>query len=473
MANPCYTQIHPTCIPVSGTHQSKLTLMSESLRNDGRIWVPKDARDAETNPRDIAEEAAVSDPPTSPRRCPPGGTPRARTRCTPLAGHAAGARRAAAGDRARHRLQRCLVPAAARRTGHPERRRGGARPVLPHGGLRRPAVGPRRRRAPAALGLAADGGAAAARRLHPAALGVAPPGARPRAGRRHRAPLGHLGTVWVGRCSSRPPGTRRCRCPSASRMEPDARTWVERYLGEVCAGAELQHLGGHRSGEPDARCCATCLRGASPEHDVTVSSPHRHARLWSAPRSRNRDGERRSAPATPTVKGSTPRSRVATGRPGQPHQNTCLVSHKNLAGIASSDDVISWASSPSLFASSGRMAIRPAARRARWPRSDQVDVRVALLLAGDLVGRDLVQELDGAVGDLGRRELQPAADAVHGGHVGHQLRRQRGAAVRGAGPTRAVGYSARARSRSPARTASANVRVVLTRRCACPCTHVR
>ncbi|HMT29401.1 MAG TPA: FAD-binding protein, partial [Bacteroidia bacterium] len=38
--NPCFTQIHPTCIPVSGDHQSKLTLMSESLRNDGRIWVP-------------------------------------------------------------------------------------------------------------------------------------------------------------------------------------------------------------------------------------------------------------------------------------------------------------------------------------------------------------------------------------------------------------------------------------------------
>jgi succinate dehydrogenase / fumarate reductase, flavoprotein subunit len=42
--NPCYTQIHPTCIPVSGTHQSKLTLMSESLRNDGRVWVPKTAK---------------------------------------------------------------------------------------------------------------------------------------------------------------------------------------------------------------------------------------------------------------------------------------------------------------------------------------------------------------------------------------------------------------------------------------------
>jgi succinate dehydrogenase / fumarate reductase flavoprotein subunit len=45
-ANPCFTQIHPTCIPVSGDHQSKLTLMSESLRNDGRIWVPKNIEDA-------------------------------------------------------------------------------------------------------------------------------------------------------------------------------------------------------------------------------------------------------------------------------------------------------------------------------------------------------------------------------------------------------------------------------------------
>ncbi|MEO8829521.1 fumarate reductase/succinate dehydrogenase flavoprotein subunit [Lapillicoccus sp.] len=55
-ANPCYTQIHPTCIPVAGEHQSKLTLMSESLRNDGRIWVPKDREDCEKDPRDIAEE---------------------------------------------------------------------------------------------------------------------------------------------------------------------------------------------------------------------------------------------------------------------------------------------------------------------------------------------------------------------------------------------------------------------------------
>jgi succinate dehydrogenase / fumarate reductase flavoprotein subunit len=45
MANPCYTQIHPTCIPVTGSHQSKLTLMSESLRNDGRVWVPKQQGD--------------------------------------------------------------------------------------------------------------------------------------------------------------------------------------------------------------------------------------------------------------------------------------------------------------------------------------------------------------------------------------------------------------------------------------------
>lgn len=54
-ANPCYTQIHPTCIPVSGDHQSKLTLMSESLRNDGRVWVPKKAGDTR-RPYDIPED---------------------------------------------------------------------------------------------------------------------------------------------------------------------------------------------------------------------------------------------------------------------------------------------------------------------------------------------------------------------------------------------------------------------------------
>jgi succinate dehydrogenase / fumarate reductase flavoprotein subunit len=62
MANPCFVQIHPTCIPVHGDFQSKLTLMSESLRNDGRIWVPKNMEDAkkiqkgELRPNDISEE---------------------------------------------------------------------------------------------------------------------------------------------------------------------------------------------------------------------------------------------------------------------------------------------------------------------------------------------------------------------------------------------------------------------------------
>ncbi len=61
-ANPCYVQIHPTCIPVHGSQQSKLTLMSESLRNDGRVWVPRKAEDAEKlrkgtiKPNDISDE---------------------------------------------------------------------------------------------------------------------------------------------------------------------------------------------------------------------------------------------------------------------------------------------------------------------------------------------------------------------------------------------------------------------------------
>ena len=54
--NPCYTQIHPTCIPQSGDHQSKLTLMSESLRNDGRVWVPKRREDRGKKPWEVAEE---------------------------------------------------------------------------------------------------------------------------------------------------------------------------------------------------------------------------------------------------------------------------------------------------------------------------------------------------------------------------------------------------------------------------------
>ena len=55
-ANPCYTQIHPTCIPQSGSYQSKLTLMSESLRNDGRVWVPRKKEDVTKRPEDIPEE---------------------------------------------------------------------------------------------------------------------------------------------------------------------------------------------------------------------------------------------------------------------------------------------------------------------------------------------------------------------------------------------------------------------------------
>ena len=55
-ANPCFTQIHPTCIPVSGDHQSKLTLMSESLRNDGRVWVPKNPEDCNKDPNEISED---------------------------------------------------------------------------------------------------------------------------------------------------------------------------------------------------------------------------------------------------------------------------------------------------------------------------------------------------------------------------------------------------------------------------------
>jgi succinate dehydrogenase / fumarate reductase flavoprotein subunit len=54
-SNPCYTQIHPTCIPQAGDYQSKLTLMSESLRNDGRVWVPKNARDCDRPPGEIPE----------------------------------------------------------------------------------------------------------------------------------------------------------------------------------------------------------------------------------------------------------------------------------------------------------------------------------------------------------------------------------------------------------------------------------
>src|SRR6202789_161489 len=55
-ANPCYTQIHPTCIPVGGAYQAKLTLMSESLRNDGRVWVPKKGKDCKKDPNTLSED---------------------------------------------------------------------------------------------------------------------------------------------------------------------------------------------------------------------------------------------------------------------------------------------------------------------------------------------------------------------------------------------------------------------------------
>src|SRR5207249_5750699 len=55
-ANPCFTQIHPTCIPVSGEYQSKLTLMSESLRNDGRVWLPNRKEDRHKAPNEIPEK---------------------------------------------------------------------------------------------------------------------------------------------------------------------------------------------------------------------------------------------------------------------------------------------------------------------------------------------------------------------------------------------------------------------------------
>ena len=61
MANPCFTQIHPTCIPVSGEHQSKLTLMSESLRNDGRIWVPAKKEDAEAIRKGAKKASDISE----------------------------------------------------------------------------------------------------------------------------------------------------------------------------------------------------------------------------------------------------------------------------------------------------------------------------------------------------------------------------------------------------------------------------
>ena len=89
-ANPCYTQIHPTCIPQHGDYQSKLTLMSESLRNDGRIWVPKRAEDCEKDPRDIPRRTATiiwsASTPPSATSCPATSLPARRRTCATKAG---------------------------------------------------------------------------------------------------------------------------------------------------------------------------------------------------------------------------------------------------------------------------------------------------------------------------------------------------------------------------------------------------
>ena len=88
-ANPCFTQIHPTCIPASGHHQSKLTLMSESLRNDGRVWVPKQKGDTvpptrfPTRTATISSSGGTRPSATSCRATSPRGPPRnAATRAT-------------------------------------------------------------------------------------------------------------------------------------------------------------------------------------------------------------------------------------------------------------------------------------------------------------------------------------------------------------------------------------------------------
>lgn len=82
-ANPCFTQIHPTCIPQHGDQQSKLTLMSESLRNDGRVWVPKKAEDCTKTPTifrkrigTITSKESIRASATSPRATFPRAQPR-------------------------------------------------------------------------------------------------------------------------------------------------------------------------------------------------------------------------------------------------------------------------------------------------------------------------------------------------------------------------------------------------------------
>ena len=117
-ANPCFTQIHPTCIPVSGDHQSKLTLMSESLRNDGRVWVPKkqgDKRPPEQIPE--AERDYYLE-----RRVPELRQPRAARRR--VARRQAGVRRRP--RRRRHAAWRSISTSPTRSSGSASRRHQGS-----------------------------------------------------------------------------------------------------------------------------------------------------------------------------------------------------------------------------------------------------------------------------------------------------------------------------------------------------------
>ena len=129
MANPCYTQIHPTCIPVSGAHQSKLTLMSESLRNDGRIWVPKNKARLRQGP--------AGDPRGGPRLLPRADLPGVRQPGPPRHRLPAGEEHVRRGPRrrprGRRRTPRCLPRLRRRdRAARPRRDRGQVRQPLRH-----------------------------------------------------------------------------------------------------------------------------------------------------------------------------------------------------------------------------------------------------------------------------------------------------------------------------------------------------
>ena len=127
--NPCYTQIHPTCIPVSGDHQSKLTLMSESLRNDGRIWVPKRREDCDKDPR--------RHPRGGPRLLPGADLPVVRQPGPPRHRVPAGQEHVRRGSRRRpagRRLPARCLPRLRRgdRAARPRGRRGAVRQPLRH-----------------------------------------------------------------------------------------------------------------------------------------------------------------------------------------------------------------------------------------------------------------------------------------------------------------------------------------------------